>query len=81
MTLGDDARLPEVTCRNACRGQRTAEEALDRGRRIVVDVAAVGRDLAGVHMLLEEVEDAREPRLAPWPPPHELAAHPQRRCM
>ena len=38
-----------------------------------MDVAAVGRDLAGVHMLLEEVENAGEPRLASWPPAHELA--------
>ena len=59
---GRDPRLPERPLLDALR-KGPADQALDGDRRIVVDVAAVLRDLPGVHVLLEEVEDPREPDL------------------
>src|SRR6185437_5804977 len=47
----------------------------------VVDVAAVGHHLAGVHVLLEQVEDAHQPGLAPGPArgdsAHQAPDHPR----
>lgn len=54
-----DARLPEVPGVGAVR-PRSAEEVVDPRADGVVDVVPVGRDLAGIDELLEEVEDARE---------------------
>ncbi len=60
---GRDPRLPERSLLDAFR-ERPADQALDGDRRLVVDVAAVLRDLPGVDVLLEEVEDPRQPHVA-----------------
>ena len=60
---GRDARLPERPVLDAL-GDGSADQALGGERRGVMDIAAVRRDLAGVDVLLEEVEDSGQPDLA-----------------